>query len=89
MGDFNADLIEPNAETRVLLNFIDRHTLKVVEHGATHHTRTTTTTSDTHIDLVLVDAHDRLLISINSLCLFLSFSRTHVALHIAFALLLL
>ena len=55
------DLIEPNAETRALLNFIDKHSLKVVEHGATHHTRTTTTTSDTHIDLVLVDAHDRLL----------------------------
>ena len=38
MSDFNADLIEPNAETRALLNFIDKHSLKVVEHGATHHT---------------------------------------------------
>ena len=54
-------MIEPNAETRALLNFIDKHSLKVVEHGATHHSRTTTTTSDTHIGLVLVDAHDRLL----------------------------
>ena len=61
MGNFNADLIEPNAETRALLNFIDKHSLKVVQHGDTHHTRTTTTTSNTHIDFVLVDAHDRLL----------------------------
>ena len=38
MGDFNADLIKPDAETRALLNFIDKHSLKVVKHGATHHT---------------------------------------------------
>ena len=38
MGDFNADLIRPDAETRALLNFIDKHFLKVVKHGATHHT---------------------------------------------------
>ena len=61
MGGINADLIEPNAETRTLLNFIDKHSLKVVDHKATHHTRTTTTTSNTHIDLVLIYSHDRLL----------------------------
>ena len=33
MGDFNADLIEPYAETRSLLDFIDKHCLKVVEQG--------------------------------------------------------
>ena len=27
MGDLNADLIKPNAETRVLLNFVDTHSL--------------------------------------------------------------
>ena len=59
MGDSNADLIEPNAETR--LNFIDKHSLKDVDHGATHHTRMTTTTSDTHIDLIRIDSQDRLL----------------------------
>ena len=31
VGDFNSDLIEPNAETRELLNFIDKHSLKIVE----------------------------------------------------------
>ena len=41
MGDFNADLIAPNAETRALLNFIDKHSLRFVGHGATHHTLTT------------------------------------------------
>ena len=61
MVDFNADLIEPNAETRALLNIIDKHSLKVVDRGATHHTWTTTTTSDTHIDLILIDSQDRLL----------------------------
>ena len=29
MGDTNVDLIEPNAETIALLNFIDKHSLKV------------------------------------------------------------
>ena len=37
MGDFNADLIKPDAETRARLTFIDKHSLKVVKHGATHH----------------------------------------------------
>ena len=61
MGYFNVDLKEPNAETSQLLNFIDKHFLKVVEHGATHHIRTTTTTSDTHVDLILIYSQDRLL----------------------------
>ena len=34
MGDFNKDLIEPNAVTRALFNFADKHSLEVVEHGA-------------------------------------------------------
>ena len=29
MSDFNADLKRPDAETRALLNFIDKHSLKV------------------------------------------------------------
>ena len=61
MGDFNADLIKPDAETRALLNFIHKHSLKVVSHGATHHTRTATINSDTHIDLILIDSHNRIL----------------------------
>ena len=60
MGDFNAGLVEPNAETRTLLNIINKHSLKIVEHGATHHAQSTTTTSDTHVDLILIDSHDRL-----------------------------
>ena len=31
MSDFNVDIIEPNAQTRELLNFIDKHSLKVVD----------------------------------------------------------
>ena len=61
MSDFNADLIDPNAETIALLNFIDKHSLKVAKHGATHHTQTTPTTSETHIDLILINSYDRLL----------------------------
>ena len=61
MEDFNAEIIEHNAETRALLNFIDKHSLRVFEDGATHHTRTTVTISDTFIDLILIDSHDRLL----------------------------
>ena len=61
MGNFNEDLIQRNAETRTLLNFIDKHSLKVLEHGATHHTRTTTTTFDTHNDLILINSQDPLL----------------------------
>ena len=48
MGDFNADLVRPNAETRALLNFIDEHSLKVVKHGASHHTRMAAASSATH-----------------------------------------
>ena len=62
MGDLNADLLKPDdAETRALLNLVENHSLKIVKHGATHHTRTITTNSDTHIDVILVDEHDRLL----------------------------
>ena len=62
MGDLNADLLKPDdAETRALLNLVENHSLKIVKHGATHHTRTTTTNSDTHIDVILFDEHDRLL----------------------------
>ena len=61
MCDSNGDLIEPKADARARLNFIDEHSLKVVKHGATHHTRTTTTTSDTHKDLILIESYDRLL----------------------------
>ena len=45
----------------MLLNFVDAHSLKIIKHGATHHTRTATTTSDTHIDVILIDANDKLL----------------------------
>ena len=39
IGDFNVDLIESNGETRAVLNFIYKLSPKVVEYGATHHTR--------------------------------------------------
>ena len=61
MGDLNADLLKHNAETRALLTLAENHTLKIIKHGATHHTRTTTTTSDTHIDVMLVDDNDKVL----------------------------
>ena len=62
MGDLNADLLKPDdTETRALLNLVENHSLKIIKHGATHHTRTTTTYSDTHIDAILIDADDRLL----------------------------
>ena len=44
-----------------MLNLVENHSLKIIKHGATHHTRTTTTYSDTHIDTILIDADDRLL----------------------------
>ena len=46
---------------KVSNNFIDKHSLKVVRHGATHLTRTATANSDTHIDLLLIDSHDNIL----------------------------
>ena len=61
MGDLNADLIKPNAETRVLLNLVEEHSLKIIKHSATLHTRTATTTSDTHVDVILVDTNDKVL----------------------------
>ena len=66
MGDFNAYLIEPNAETRnptygSSIGFIDKHSLKVIEHGVTHHTRTNITISNSLIDLILVDSQGGLL----------------------------
>ena len=62
MGGLNADLFKPDdAETRALLNLVENHSLKIVKHGATHHTRTTTTNSDTHINVILVDEQVRLL----------------------------
>ena len=59
--EFSHTIIMGDAETRALINFIDKHSLKVVEHGVTHHTKTTTTISDSHIDLILIDPRDRLL----------------------------
>ena len=44
-----------------LLNFIDKHSLKVVHHRVTHLTRTTTTISDAHIVLILIDLCDQIL----------------------------
>ena len=61
MGDFNVDLIRPAAETRALFNFINKHSLKVMKHGASHHTQTAVASSGTHIDLILTDSHDRIL----------------------------
>ena len=62
IGDLNTDLLKPDdAETRALLNLVENHSLKIVKHEANHHTRTTSTNSDTHIDIILVDAQDRLL----------------------------
>ena len=57
----NADLIKPNAETRVLLNLVEQHSLKIIRHGATYLTRTAITVSDTHIDVVLVDTNEKVL----------------------------
>ena len=58
--------MRPDAETRALLNFIDKHSLKVVKHRATHLTQTAAAKSDTHIALILTDSHadshDRILI---------------------------
>ena len=60
MGDLNADLLKPDdTETRALLNLVERHFLKIIKHGTTHHTRTTTTYSDTYIDTIRIDADDR------------------------------
>ena len=62
MGDLNADLLKPDdAETRALLNLVENLSLKIVKHRATYHNRTTNTNSDPHIDVILVDEHDRLL----------------------------
>ena len=62
MGDLNVDLLKPDdAGTRALLNLFDNQCLKIVKHRATLHTQTTTTNSETHIDVILVNAQDRLL----------------------------
>ena len=62
MCDSNADLLNPdNAKTRTLMNIVENHFLRMVKHGATHHTQTTTTNSDTHIDVILVDKQDKML----------------------------
>ena len=50
-----------DTETRALLNLVENRSLKIIKHGATHHIRTTTTYSDTHIETILIDADDRLL----------------------------
>ena len=48
MGDLNADLLKPDdAETRALLNLVEKYSLKIVKHGTTHHAQTTTINSDT------------------------------------------
>ena len=61
-GDLNADFLKPDdAETRALLSSVENDSLKIVKHGATHYTRTTTTNSDNLIDVILVDEQDRLL----------------------------
>ena len=56
-------LLKPDdAKIRALLNLVENHSLKIIKHGATQRTRTTTTISDTHIAVILVDAQpDRLL----------------------------
>ena len=60
MGDLNADLLKPDdTETRALLNLVKNHSLKKVKRGASYYTRTTTTDSDTHIDVILGNKQDR------------------------------
>lgn len=61
ISNLNVDMIEPNIQTRALVNEVDKHSFIVVKHGATHHTRTSTTISDTHIDVIIVDTNDRLI----------------------------
>ena len=62
MGYLEADLLKTDdPETKALLNLVENHSLKIGKHGAIHHRRTTTTKSDTHIEVILVDAQDRLL----------------------------
>ena len=54
LGDFNSDLLSDNADAAFLKSFMDENSLFSVPFGATHHT----SSSDTWLDLCIVDALD-------------------------------
>lgn len=54
LGDFNADQLSQSEDAVFLRNLMEENSLVSVPFGATHHTRT----SDTWLDLCLVDALD-------------------------------
>ncbi|KYN06872.1 hypothetical protein ALC62_02175, partial [Cyphomyrmex costatus] len=55
MGDLNCNLLENSFESQFLRNFISEHSLFLVPHSATHHTRF----SDTQIDVIITDAEHK------------------------------
>ena len=54
VGDFNADQLSGSGDARVVSCFIDDNVLYSVPYGATHHTKT----SDTWLDLCIVDVNE-------------------------------
>jgi hypothetical protein len=54
MGDLNANLLSSDADALFVNEISQELSLRIVPHGATHHTEST----DTWIDVILVDAED-------------------------------
>ena len=54
MGDFNSNMLTDNPQSSIMREFIDLNGLKLINHGVTH----ITDTSTSHIDLCLVDEHN-------------------------------
>ena len=54
LGDFNADLLSESDDAKFLRSLFEDNSLSIVPYGATHHT----STSNTWLDLCLVDSND-------------------------------
>lgn len=55
MGDFNSDMLKQYYESIYIQNFISEYALHLVPHGATHHIGE----SNSHLDLMIVDSCDK------------------------------
>lgn len=68
MGDFNANLLSSSADEKFMRNLESDLSLKIVEHGATHHTDV----SHTWIDAIMDDDNDEILTAGNRIAIFSS-----------------
>ena len=54
LGDFNCNMLNLNPQSSIIFNFLKKHNLSLINHGVTHISET----SQSHIDLCIIDEND-------------------------------